>query len=439
MRRQVKTLFSRHSHESAKRAPATSRPRRKRRGYAASLLSRLFLGRLPDPEPIPPPTAANNAPLLVIPSDVEDRAPALPGNGRPLLDTPLKIVDTNSSRDNGLIADHGMEASAHRSTNSAAEEGQSARTRTPIGEQLKPGLSPIASSDESEGRPWQSAGKGNPESDQTAPSEATRISPGEVLRESEPNGIYQPQSQHGRTASSTPHNSNPPSQSSPEVGTGRGNARDISTVTTDRNNASPVTADNENVESTRAQNKRDQDERNNLAGDVENKLNLGHTEDVDVDISYNPAVMHETIRPGVHEIKEEKIYREVHDYDTYHRIQPVYDVEILPPKHFVPGPDGALIEVSEQDLACTSPPQRWHIDKGPSCAGSTLLRRSLEFNSHAKDEDEKKYISAEASDGSDNPDFYTPILKGTATADRPVSPMYFGDQVMEKRINSKSD
>ncbi|RYP93548.1 hypothetical protein DL770_000290 [Monosporascus sp. CRB-9-2] len=432
MRRQVKTLFRRHSHESAKRATTTSRPRRKRRGYTSSLLSRLLLGRLPDPEPIPPPTAVNNAPLPVIPSDVEDRTPALQGNGRPLSDTHLEIVDANSSRDNGFIADHDVEASARRSTNSTVEEGQSARTRTPIGGQLKPGLSSIASSDESEGRPWQSPRKGNPESHQTNPSEATGISPGEVRRETEPNGIYQPQSQHGRTASSTPRNPNPPSQSNPEM-------RDASTVTADRSNTSPATADNQNADPTRAQNKWDQDESNNLAEDLENKLNLGNTEDVDADISYNPAVTHETIRPEVHEIKEEEIYREVHDYDVYHRIQPVYDVEILPPKHFVPGPDGALSEVSEQDLPCTGPPQRWHIAKGPSCPDSTLLRQSLEFNSHGRDTGEKKYISAEASDGSDNPNFYTPIVKGTATADRPVSPINFGDQVVEKRINSQPD
>ncbi|RYP51190.1 hypothetical protein DL768_003458 [Monosporascus sp. mg162] len=147
--------------------------------------------------------------------------------------------------------------------------------------------------------------------------------------------------------------------------------------------------------------------------------------------------MYETIRPELHEIKEEQIYREVHDYDVYHRIQPVYDVEILPARHFVPGPDGTLTEVSEQDLACTGPPQRWHIAKGPSCAASTPLRQSLEFNSHGKDAGEKKYISAEASDGSDDPNFYNRIVKGTAAADRPVSPMYFSDQVVEK--SSESD
>ncbi|RYP61650.1 hypothetical protein DL769_007611 [Monosporascus sp. CRB-8-3] len=159
-----------------------------------------------------------------------------------------------------------------------------------------------------------------------------------------------------------------------------------------RSNTSPATVDDENVDSTRAQNKRDQDERNNLAGDLESKLNLGHTEDVDADISYNPAVTHETIGLKVHEIKEEQIYREVHDYDVYYRIQPVYDVEILSPRHFVSGPDGTLTGVSEHDLSCTGPPQRWHIAKGPSCTDSAPLRESLKFNSHGKDAGEKEYI-----------------------------------------------
>ncbi|RYP05783.1 hypothetical protein DL764_003552 [Monosporascus ibericus] len=246
-------------------------------------------------------------------------------------------------------------------------------------------------------------------------------------------------SPHGRTASSTPRNPNRPPQNNPEADIGQYKVRDTSTATVDRSNTSPATADNENVDSATAKDRWDQGGVSKLAGNLGNKLNLGRTEDVDAVISYNPAVTHETIRPEVHETKEEQIYRQVHNYDVYHRIQPVYDVEILPPKHFVPGPDGTLTEVSEQDLACTGPPQRWHIAKGPSCADSTVLKQSLEFNSHGKDADEKKYVSAEASDGSDNPNFYTPILKGTATADRPVSPMQLGDQVVEKRINSESD
>ncbi|KAI1469513.1 uncharacterized protein F4812DRAFT_470432 [Daldinia caldariorum] len=71
----------------------------------------------------------------------------------------------------------------------------------------------------------------------------------------------------------------------------------------------------------------------------EKVVDLRDTVDTDQTITYAPAVTHETIRPHVHEIMEEQIYREIHNHDVYHRIQPVYDVEILPARHFVPGAD----------------------------------------------------------------------------------------------------
>lgn len=63
----------------------------------------------------------------------------------------------------------------------------------------------------------------------------------------------------------------------------------------------------------------------------------------------NIAVTHEVIKPQVTEIVQEQIHREIHTHDVYHRIQPILDVEVLPPKHYIPGPDGkTLIEVSEE-------------------------------------------------------------------------------------------
>lgn len=79
-------------------------------------------------------------------------------------------------------------------------------------------------------------------------------------------------------------------------------------------------------------------------------LRLNDTTDSDTVISHAPAVVHETIKPHVHEIIEEQVYREVHTYDEYHRIQPVYDIEVLPTRHYVPNADGGLTEVSETDV-----------------------------------------------------------------------------------------
>ena len=54
--------------------------------------------------------------------------------------------------------------------------------------------------------------------------------------------------------------------------------------------------------------------------------------------------------PKVHHIREEKIEREIHTYDVIHRVLPVIDVEVLPPRHFVPVAGGGLKEVSADEL-----------------------------------------------------------------------------------------
>lgn len=62
-----------------------------------------------------------------------------------------------------------------------------------------------------------------------------------------------------------------------------------------------------------------------------------------------------------HEIIEERITRDIHTHEVRHVIQPVYEVEVRPARHYVPGPDGKLVEVSEKDLPdCTGANQRWY-------------------------------------------------------------------------------
>ncbi|KAF3013541.1 hypothetical protein E8E14_009721 [Neopestalotiopsis sp. 37M] len=83
---------------------------------------------------------------------------------------------------------------------------------------------------------------------------------------------------------------------------------------------------------------------------------------VDEVITQNQPVTHEVIRPHVHEIREEQIHREIHTYDHYHYVQPVYDIEVLPARHFAPAADGQLREVPAGDLPeCTGTNQKWSI------------------------------------------------------------------------------
>ncbi|KAI9784861.1 MAG: hypothetical protein M1816_000706 [Peltula sp. TS41687] len=83
---------------------------------------------------------------------------------------------------------------------------------------------------------------------------------------------------------------------------------------------------------------------------LEGVLNLGNSVDTEVITEQAPAVVHETIIPKVHHIREEKIVREIHTKDIIHRIQPIIDVEVLPPRHFVPDGHGGLREISADQL-----------------------------------------------------------------------------------------
>lgn len=63
------------------------------------------------------------------------------------------------------------------------------------------------------------------------------------------------------------------------------------------------------------------------------------------------AVTHEYVQPFIHEHRQEKITREIHTHDVFHRIQPIIETEILPTKHYVHAPDGkSLIEIPENQI-----------------------------------------------------------------------------------------
>ena len=72
------------------------------------------------------------------------------------------------------------------------------------------------------------------------------------------------------------------------------------------------------------------------------------------------AVTHELIKPHQHEIVQHKIYREIHNYEHFRRIQPVMMTEVLPPRHWIPNPNGeGLIEISAEELPARTGDNRW--------------------------------------------------------------------------------
>lgn len=76
--------------------------------------------------------------------------------------------------------------------------------------------------------------------------------------------------------------------------------------------------------------------------------------------NHDTAITHEVIKPHRHEIIQNEIYREIHNYEYFHRIQPVKMTEVLPPRHWIPNPDGeGLIEISAEELPARTGDNRW--------------------------------------------------------------------------------
>jgi len=87
---------------------------------------------------------------------------------------------------------------------------------------------------------------------------------------------------------------------------------------------------------------------------------LRNTVDTEGVVKWAPAVTHEIIKPHTHEIIQQKIYREIHNYEHFYRLQPVRMTEVLPPRHWIPNPDGeGLIEISADELPARTGENRW--------------------------------------------------------------------------------
>lgn len=80
--------------------------------------------------------------------------------------------------------------------------------------------------------------------------------------------------------------------------------------------------------------------------DLSGIVDLRNTEDVDYHTTYAPAVTHETVTVTHHEDVQEIITRETHNHHIFHRILPVIDFEILPPRHFIETRLGGKYEIS---------------------------------------------------------------------------------------------
>jgi len=157
---------------------------------------------------------------------------------------------------------------------------------------------------------------------------------------------------------------------------------------------------------------------------LDGTVDLRNTVDKDKNVEWAPAVTHEVVKPHEHEVIQHKIFREIHNYEYYHRIQPVYHIEVLPPRHWIPNPNGdGLIEISAGELPSrTGNNRRWKIvheqvelpvQPGPA------WRTEPEIIEHPTT------ISAEGFERKETTIIYPPTLKDMTDYEGLVQPVHF--------------
>jgi hypothetical protein len=99
---------------------------------------------------------------------------------------------------------------------------------------------------------------------------------------------------------------------------------------------------------------------------------LRSTTDTTVYERWAPAVTHETITTNTHEIREEHVCREIHNYHVKHMVQPIVDYEILPPRHFVQEGD-EIREIGEEAIPSGAPSADWYTAEVASQLDSLSL------------------------------------------------------------------
>jgi hypothetical protein len=141
--------------------------------------------------------------------------------------------------------------------------------------------------------------------------------------------------------------------------------------------------------------------------------------------------------PTRHEICEERITREIHTHDVFHRILPVIETEILPPKHYVPSSDGkGLVEIPEHMVPGRttkgSPSRNWEIVEtgmGRGDHGSALHPKSPSHQSRRRSQSLTQSNSQYRNDNIDEEDGADGPVVGLARG---------GSKTSSSRVNSRT-
>lgn len=154
-------------------------------------------------------------------------------------------------------------------------------------------------------------------------------------------------------------------------------------------------------------------------------VDLRNTVDTEGEVKWAPAVTHEVVKPHTHEIIQQKIYREIHNYEHYHRIQPVRMTEVLPPRHWIPNPDGeGLIEISADELPARTGENRWWSICEHSSPYS--LQTSIpKYRTEPEIIDAGTYITKEGYERKETIIRHPPVLADLTGYGGPVQAMHF--------------
>ncbi|KNG51331.1 hypothetical protein TW65_01346 [Stemphylium lycopersici] len=152
-------------------------------------------------------------------------------------------------------------------------------------------------------------------------------------------------------------------------------------------------------------------------------VDLKNTVDTDREITWAPAVTHEVIKPHEHEVIQQQIHREIHNYTYYHRLQPVLQTEVLPPRHFIPNPDGeGLIEISADELPARTGKNRWWDIVQKETA---LPETPFEWRTEPQIIEGKPYVTEEGFERRETTIIYPPTLEDMSNYPGMVQPVHF--------------
>ena len=144
---------------------------------------------------------------------------------------------------------------------------------------------------------------------------------------------------------------------------------------------------------------------------------------------------HETVHQKIHHVHEEKITRDIHEHDVYHRILPITDVEVLPPRHFLPVEGGGLVEIGANEIPGRG--NHWVIaetaSKIPSDQAPPVGARQFSARNFPEREGEsKRYIVPEGFEKTEQTWVHPPEVETGARDTGQTWPMIFGGDTRKK-------